>query len=226
MFLSKLTPDVRSPLVRRDLALAYQLHRTLWRAFPAGDPGRVLFRVEEARAGGQPAVLVQSDRVPDWSVLPKEYLAAPAEYKPLVVDVSAGRLLRFRLRANPTRLVGNVLRVERLAGAKRTGHRVAILKEEDQVAWLERKGAEGGFALPARVLTLPDGTGIRKPRVDVTPEGWVRCDKDGHEGARFLAVRFDGVLKVTDPVRFRQTLSDGVGPAKGFGFGLLSVASA
>jgi CRISPR-associated protein Cas6/Cse3/CasE subtype I-E len=39
-----------------------------------------------------------------------------------------------------------------------------------------------------------------------------------------VGVRFDGLLTVVDPVRFVQTLETGVGSAKGFGFGLLSIA--
>ena len=38
------------------------------------------------------------------------------------------------------------------------------------------------------------------------------------------AVRFEGVLQVVDPVAFQQTLRCGIGSAKGFGFGLLSLA--
>lgn len=43
---------------------------------------------------------------------------------------------------------------------------------------------------------------------------------------RFLAVRFDGLLEVTDPGKFLETLRAGIGSAKGFGFGLLSLAPA
>jgi len=39
-----------------------------------------------------------------------------------------------------------------------------------------------------------------------------------------LAVTFDGILRVTDPELFTQTLAQGVGTAKGLGFGLLSLA--
>jgi CRISPR system Cascade subunit CasE len=63
-------------------------------------------------------------------------------------------------------------------------------------------------------------------RVDLIPEGWVRCGKEDHSGGRFLAVRFEGVLEVTDPDQLLQTVSEGIGSAKGFGFGLLSLARA
>ena len=72
MFLSKLTLNPRSRQVRRELAEAYQMHRTLLRAFPdAGDggPSRVLYRVDLPRHPGPPVVLVQSAVCPDWSPL-------------------------------------------------------------------------------------------------------------------------------------------------------------
>jgi CRISPR system Cascade subunit CasE len=39
-------------------------------------------------------------------------------------------------------------------------------------------------------------------------------------------VRYEGILQVTDCARFLAALAAGIGPAKGFGFGLLSVAKA
>ena len=39
-----------------------------------------------------------------------------------------------------------------------------------------------------------------------------------------LAVRFDGLLRVTDAGDFRETLICGIGPGKAYGFGLLSIA--
>ncbi|QBQ53750.1 type I-E CRISPR-associated protein Cas6/Cse3/CasE [Nitrosococcus wardiae] len=40
---------------------------------------------------------------------------------------------------------------------------------------------------------------------------------------RFSTLEFNGVLTVADPKRFQQTLYEGIGPAKGFGCGLLMV---
>jgi CRISPR system Cascade subunit CasE len=73
MFLSKLTLDPRHPQARPDLADAYEMHRTLARAFvPDAEtaPTRFLWRLER-RADYQPSsvVLVQSAQPADWSVL-------------------------------------------------------------------------------------------------------------------------------------------------------------
>jgi CRISPR system Cascade subunit CasE len=61
--------------------------------------------------------------------------------------------------------------------------------------------------------------------VEVIPEGRDRNGKPGHAG-EFLAVRFEGVLAVTDPEVFRATVAAGIGSGKAFGFGLLSVGPA
>jgi CRISPR system Cascade subunit CasE len=203
MFLSKLVLNPRSRQVRRELAEPYEMHRTLLRAFPdanAGGPGRVLFRVDVGRATGIPTLLMQSEKPPDWSSLEalRDYLSgAPAESRPVCLQFATGQQLRFRLRANPT--------------VKRNGKRLGLLREEDQIAWLRRKGEEGGFALNG-VVVIPDGF----------TQGRKTDDHGPHELSHF-AVRFDGVLTVTDSDRFAQTLAAGVGSGKAFGFGLLSV---
>jgi CRISPR system Cascade subunit CasE len=38
-----------------------------------------------------------------------------------------------------------------------------------------------------------------------------------------LTVRYDGLLRITDPDAFRETLIRGIGPAKAFGCGLMLV---
>jgi CRISPR system Cascade subunit CasE len=40
----------------------------------------------------------------------------------------------------------------------------------------------------------------------------------------FGSVLFEGVLQVTDPDGFRETLATGIGSGKAYGFGLLSIA--
>jgi CRISPR system Cascade subunit CasE len=215
MFLSKLALNLRSPQARHDLEDFYDLHRTLFRAFPDrlnGGPGRVLFRLDSDRATGAPTLLVQSEKPPDWAALPRGYTHA-AEFKPSEIVVATGQRLAFRLRANPTYKTGTPSKAERLAGVgQRNGKRLGFLREEDQVVWLRRKGDAGGF---------------RVESVTVVPEGIVRGSKAAG-GVRLalslLSVRFDGLLTVADPDRFLQAVREGVGPAKGLGFGLLSVA--
>jgi CRISPR system Cascade subunit CasE len=235
MFLSKLVLNVRDRQARYDLARPYELHRTLWSAFPDSDPGRVLFRIDTDRMGLCPFVLVQSDLRPHWRRLDERgshYLLAPPELKEFQPSFTRGQRLCFRLRANPTKKTASLLKVERLSGAGReegktkNGRRLALLCEDEQVAWLLQKGKQGGFRIPGEWFQREDGRKVPNFRVDLIPEGWLHCGKNGHTEGRFFAVRFDGVLEVTDPNQLLQTVSEGVGSAKGFGFGLLSLARA
>lgn len=231
MFLSKLVLNPRDRQTRFDIARPYEMHRTLWRAFPgeeAGGAGRVLFRVDTDRLGGSPIVLVQSAAEPNWTALPSGYLLRAAESKLFDLHVSSGQKLRFRLRANPTKRVA--AKNQRL-GSVMEGKRVGLVTEADQIAWLLRKAEDGGFRVPGgwvheKHKLTSESVQLPNFRVDVVPEGRDKNDKTGHRDGAFVAVRFDGVLEVTDPRLFSQTVCAGVGSAKGFGFGLLSVAPA
>lgn len=232
MFLSQLQLNLRHRRARHDLAWPYEMHRTVWSAFPEDGPGRILFRVDSDRLGARPVLLVQSDLWPRWQQLEERepaYLRCPADVKEVDIRFTPGQRLRFRLRANPTRKTATLQRAERLTGAReqdertKNGRRLALLQEDEQIDWLRHKAEQGGFRIAA---ARQHNHGQPGAGVEVRPEGWVRCGKDGHREARFYAVRFEGVLEVADPVQLRQTLTEGIGTAKGFGFGLLSLARA
>ncbi len=82
------------------------------------------------------------------------------------------------------------------------------LPDDAKVSWLARKAEEGGFKLLGG-------------RVQET--GVIKARRKGAKVTLSVAA-FEGVLVVKDDVLFRQTLVQGIGPAKAFGMGLLSVA--
>ncbi len=228
MFLSNLVIDAHNRKVRRELHAPYELHRTLMNAYPyarAANRCDLLFRVESHRAG-PPTLLVQTrDDPAGWSNLPAGYLLHEPDCKPLELAVAVGQRLRFRLRANPTKRVAAAN--ERL-GAVMAGKRVALHTEADQLRWLLHKAELSGFRIPGEWLPATSAAGDATDlspdfRVEVVTEGRDRNGKPGH-GGEFLAVRFEGVLVVTEADRFQSTISTGIGSAKAFGFGLLSVA--
>jgi CRISPR system Cascade subunit CasE len=204
MYLSKLilNPSPAARGVQRDLASLYDLHRTVMRAFPDeshGGPGRVLFRLEPFRPGEPPVVLVQSEREPDWSPLEADpsYLLS-TDAKPFDPVIAKGRRLCFRLRANPT--------------VKRNGKRHGITRSEEQLQWLERKAEGAGFC--------PMDVTVRKSTRYVSVSKSIRS----RQQQTHLGADYEGILEVTDPERFAATMASGIGPAKGYGFGLLSIA--
>lgn len=201
MFLSKLELNPRCRQVRAELRDPYQMHRTISLAFGDGDEAykeaRCLFRVDESNDGHSICVLVQSKLHPDWSkwTAPSDYLVEEPMIKEFAPSLKSGQRLGFRLRANPT--------------LKRDGKRMGIYNESERLAWLGRKGSISGF----RVLEArSESDGKQK---GITGKG---CE------TVFSAVLFDGVLEVMDVETFTSALRDGIGSAKGFGFGLLSIA--
>ena len=203
MYLSKLILNPNSRRVRTEIGRPYELHRTLMQAFPPAEegPGRVLFRLDVSKESNSLILLVQSDKEPDWRPLgeARNFLLEPVQSKSFSPVFRSGQTCRFRLRANPT--------------VKRQGKRFGIVKEEEQLAWLQRKGAAGGFE-PVSAVVSPE----RRMQDKMTDQA-----KTPHD-LTLVAVRFDGFLAVKDPEVFHKTLAQGIGSGKGFGFGLLSVA--
>jgi len=217
MYLSRLILNPRNRRVQRELAEPYQMHRSIMRAFKDDlQPGeeRVLWRVDEHPRLGL-ILLVQSWSAPDWSWLAEDgargYLLPMAEPNPAVksfeLHLTAGQTLIFRLRANPTRRLGK-------SAEYNQGKRVGIYDEEEQIAWLTRKGEQHGFrVLEARVGH--DGKIVNREAI--------ARDGQTHK-LEFFGVQFEGVLQVTDPDKLTAAVQAGIGSAKGFGFGLLSLA--
>jgi len=176
----------------------YRVHQRLMMAYE-GEP-RLLFRIEEQPEGVQ--ILIQSHGEPRWPAAFDGFpvLAGPPEYKAFTPRLQAGRRYRFRLLANPT--------------VKRDGKRLGLLREEEQLSWLARKLAAGG----AEVLSCR-----------AAPRGLQRSGRNPFKDAArqtHLAVLFEGLLQAQDAARLEAALESGIGSAKGFGFGLLSLAPA
>lgn len=200
MFLCKLLLDPKNAHVRRDLADPYELHCSLVRAV-AGDssqiPPRFLWRLE-SMTPDTAILLVQSPVLPKWS-----HLNGVTDYAEKAFDPTAllhnRQSYRFRLRANPT--------------VTRDGKRHGLHVEEEQIAWLARQGERGGFTVRRCVRTE---SGLLKTRQRKTGSYRITIQMAG----------FEGILEVTDPKRIAEALTNGLGHAKAFGLGLLSLARA
>lgn len=220
MYVTRMFLDTTCRQVRKDKSDPESLHKTVMRLFPdeAGETPRkafgVLHRIDEA-FGDRVMLMVQSAVVPEVVRFPSEYLLRPdndldlAELgiteNPAIRDVSAersaivaGSRFRFRLRANTTKRLG----IGGDDGNRGVGKRVPVRGDEARIHWLRRRSEKSGFSI-----------------VDVS----VREVAAQGARVRLAGATFDGVLEVTDADTFRQSLATGIGPAKAFGFGLLSV---
>ena len=88
-----------------------------------------------------------------------------------------------------------------------------LIKDEDRQNWLERK-LQSWAQLDSLVI---------RP---CPPLYFYKKDEEnpkGHSG-KIVPVTFEGVLIVQEPDKFIGQVQQGIGPAKAFGCGLLSVA--
>lgn len=205
MYLSKICLN-SSRLAIQWAANPYRIHQRLKIACE-GDP-RLLFRVEET----DPIVkiLVQSHHEPDWQLAFSRFpvLLKEVEYRHFEPRLSAGGRYRFRLLANPT-----VKKTVKESDQDRKT-RLGLLKEPEQLAWLQRKLSDCGAKLN-EYLIIPRGLQYshKNPSKDSARQ-------------THLAVLYEGILEVLEPEKLLKALETGIGPAKGYGFGLLSLARA
>ena len=188
---------------------SYQLHQALWRLFPDGEHAErdFLFRVEQLQKGTGAQVLMQSAIQPQSSEQ-SPVLLALREYS---LNMQNGQRLRFKLRANPIKTIKDSSKgtVEKKGKIFTKTVRVPLLHEEQQQAWLERKLQL--FAQLEMLIVQPE------------PVLYFRKPKEGRSG-KIQTAMFDGVLTVTDADAFIDQVKQGIGPAKAFGCGLLSLA--
>ena len=203
--------------------------------------GRVVILVQSAQSGENPDPLK-----PNWDYAFQNapyLLAACPQVKEFNPSFVKGQRLRFHLLANPTKKIDTLRKEDRERYTKgqlrqiegRNGRRVPVPSSEELRDWRQKnpQGDERTF-ISLRLLdwladwrVRPDespGFSISKGSTKVQP-GYIYVNKgqDG-KGHRLRSVRYEGILEVTEPDKFRNTLLRGIGPAKAFGFGLLSVA--
>ena len=214
MFLSRveLNPYRRETI--RALSSPQMMHAAVMASFGSfdnADGDRPLWRID--RLGPATYILVQSRKRPDFSHIVEQFGRPESDrpwetvdYDGFLSGLSDGESLRFRLRANPTRSVSSL-------GENGRGKVVAHVTANQQREWLIQKSHGLGFV-------LEDGT--RDGSFDIVSRESVRFRHGG--GSISLGVAtFEGVLKVADADVFRETLCNGIGRAKAYGCGLMTV---
>ena len=167
-----------------------------------------LFRIDPLPAG-RAMILVQSALMPDWDYAFQNagyLLACPPQVITYSPVFKKGQLLNFRLLANATRKIDTKTRED---GTKSNGNRVPVAREK-LTEWLTSRSERCGFRVREESLAVQTG--------------FAAGYSDDNNPKRFFSARYDGRLEVVDEKSLLDTIVSGIGPAKGFGFGLLSVA--
>lgn len=203
-YLTQVTVDFATAMSLR-LRDSYAWHQAVWKLFPGHDGARrnFLTRLDQQREGFR-LLIVSPERPvpPDWSPSDGESWKT----KPIPDTYFTRSQYGFQLCANPTKKVAS-----RPDGSvTKNGRRVPLGKREELVEWIKRKGDQGGFT-------------VDEAKLRTFSRGREYFQKNGRAGLH-SAVEFQGVLAVTDPVKFHEAFTKGIGAAKAFGFGLLVIA--
>ncbi|MEN6584211.1 MAG: type I-E CRISPR-associated protein Cas6/Cse3/CasE [Armatimonadota bacterium] len=207
MYLSRVELNQFRRKTQQALASPHIMHGMVEASFPkSSDRQRTLWRLDSFR-GALHLLLLSHDR-PDlshvvencgWGDCDQEWVTR--NYDGFLESLQTGQVWRFRLCANPVHSVG--------CGDNERGTVYAHVTVEQQMKWLYDRAGKNGF-------DISGGADIVARDVKEFKRG----------GARVTigTAAFEGVLTVTDSVLFRNALVNGIGRAKAYGCGLLTLA--
>ena len=213
---------LRRDISPRDMAAmtkgdGYQVHKLVWNLF-ADHPARQRdFIYRHDSVNGWPTFYTVSRREPQdgsgmWEVTPKEYCP----------KLLAGQRLAFTLCVNPIRSKRDangrqnrhdvVMEAKRELGAQGNEVDLPAIVQEHGGRWLMERANSHGFSIPTEGLRVD---GYRQHKL---------FKGKNNQSIIFSTVEMNGVLTVNEPEVFiEKCLYRGIGPAKGFGCGLMLV---
>lgn len=176
--------------------------------------GRVLWRVDSHQH--EHVLYVVAPERPDAHHLVEQagWMTRPAEtadYARFTSNLMSGQRWRFEIVANPVSSVATQ--------RGRRGKVVFHVTPEQQLQWFLERAEKSGFSI------VRDDQ--NNPQIRVTGRNTLRFFRGDRAKSRPVTLhtaRFDGVLEVTDAERLRSTLVNGLGRAKAYGCGLLTLA--
>ncbi|MBV2365712.1 type I-E CRISPR-associated protein Cas6/Cse3/CasE [Streptomonospora nanhaiensis] len=252
MYLTRAFINPRRRGALRFIGGPQRIHAAVMQAFPMDPPTegsvgpRVLWRLDEDDHR-RPVLWVVSPDKPDLHHVVEPY-GWPAsdqafetrDYTPLLRRLESGQRYVFRTTVNPVKStpVPPEDREPGEDGLKKRGHLVPIVGAGHQIAWFAERAGKWGFELLPSTVPMPE-TESEGDTADapVAPPAYaceIRAQKNlrfwrGESGSKpvtLSTVAMEGLLRVTDADLLRNALTRGIGRAKGYGCGLISLAPA
>lgn len=234
MYLTRFRINTARNGARRLLGSPQFLHAAVMSSFstapetPSGAAPRVLWRVDRNAAANVLLYIVSPDK-PDLTHI-VEQAGWPTtgswetfSYAPFLDRITTGKTWTFRLTANPV----HSIRRNDDEPTKRTAH----VTPRHQLGWLLKQQERGGFSIVQRPEDVPLVVEEDKYEVVVRDHRRLTFGKnDSLKGQRLdvklVTATFDGRLLVTDADKLRGVLTSGLGRAKSYGCGLMTLAPA
>lgn len=219
MYLSRIQIDSKNRQKIRSLSHLGAYHDWVEQSFPqeltSGIRKRHLWRLDPLN-GHQYLILLSEDK-PDAKLLMRygiEETVESRDYDPLLTRLKNGQILRFRITANPTHVVPQ----EGTARGKVFPH-VTISQQRQ---WLVKMAEKSGFEILKReeaIQTENDDQLL----FDVVKRDRPVLMRKGGRSVHLSRVTFEGILTVTDVLKFKAMLTHGLGREKAYGMGLMTV---
>ncbi|AMB95144.1 type I-E CRISPR-associated protein Cas6/Cse3/CasE [Aerococcus urinae] len=207
MYMSRVAIDTNNPRKMKSLNHLGAYHNWVESSFPKEFVDQVrtrkLWRID--KVNGQEYLLIVSPNKPDQDALEKYGVngsAQVADYSSFLDSLEEGMEAQFRVRLNPV--------VSKSQAGKKRGRVVPLYGDESQLNFLLDRDKKNGFEInPATLCIVEKGFEPVKKRNEAT--------------IRLSSATYEGVLKITDFEQFKQTLKEGFGRKKAYGFGLMTI---
>ena len=202
MFMSRVKLDTMRQATRRAVSSPQILHAALERCF--FEHGRTLWRLDYY--GGCLYMIAISKERPDFTSFTPQFCADGEsveikDYISFLSSLKEGQRLRFRFKGNPVHSVPE----EKGLRGKVYAHVTSHHKNE----WMLKKSISNGFLLT-------------EGRFDMVETGQMRFFRESKPVILTYAI-FEGELVISEIEVFLKALTQGIGRAKAYGCGLMTV---
>jgi CRISPR system Cascade subunit CasE len=241
MYLTRAYLNPRRDAAQRLLSSPHRMHAATLACFPeqpvpaASDGGRVLWRLDTDNPH-RPILWIVSPARPDLTHIIETAGWPHADtpqwetrpYEPLLQRLATGQRYAFRLTANPTRAIkpdSTSTNATSDSGTRqKRSMRVSHVTVAHQLDWLTRRSQHAGFRLIPASATLP-GSNQNAVQVELRDRATSKFRKEqGKRPVTISHATYVGALEVADPNALRHALCQGLGHARAYGCGLLTLA--
>ena len=203
MFLSRVKIDTSKRSTIKFLSSLQIMHATVENCF-SDDGRRKLWRLDYFENSYY--MLILSESKPDLTEIKKQYGVQeqedPKDYKRVLEMLQNKQVWRFRLRANPVRSVKNG------NSESSRGKIYPHITVEQQKKWLTDRCEKLGFSIKNFDIVQREMKKFKRQNKHVT----------------ISMVTYEGILEIENIEIFRETIMKGIGRAKAYGCGLLTLA--